>query len=159
MSEAQTAAAPTDREIFERVKTHLLTQNKQAKVVTSDDRNSLCRYRDPAGLKCAVGCLITDEAYDPLMESASVPHAHDGVWSWQVYSSNPAAPEPIERLAKALNASCVPARHSTYNMLCDLQAVHDDNEPEQWSRMLRDMNEHFTADGGYLSDDYEGDEP
>ena len=34
-----------------------------------------CAYRDPQGRKCAVGCLIPDEAYEGYMEGFSVSNA------------------------------------------------------------------------------------
>lgn len=53
----------TKKEIFSKVKTHLLTQNK-----TSENESGRCLYRGPDKLKCAAGCLITDEQYDITME-------------------------------------------------------------------------------------------
>ncbi len=46
----------TKQEIFDKVATHLLTQNEKA-------LNSVggCVYRTDKGLKCAVGCLIPVE--------------------------------------------------------------------------------------------------
>lgn len=55
------------QEIFDTVVTHLYTQGKQA----ADGKNR-CQYRTDAGLKCAVGCLIPDDQYDPAMEGATV---------------------------------------------------------------------------------------
>lgn len=34
-----------------------------------------CRYRGPQGRRCAVGCLIPDETYEPYMEGLSVKNA------------------------------------------------------------------------------------
>ena len=51
-----------EQELFNRVKTHLLNQGERA---DSDVQNAgiyECVYHAPSGLKCAVGCLITDEA-------------------------------------------------------------------------------------------------
>jgi len=47
----------TIQEIFDKVTTHLLTQNKQSK------EGKVCLYRGPNGTMCAVGCLIKDEFY------------------------------------------------------------------------------------------------
>ena len=49
----------TNEEIFEKVKTHLLTQNAKSMI------DGTCLYYGPNGLKCAVGCLIEDEHFDP----------------------------------------------------------------------------------------------
>lgn len=53
----------SNQEIFDRVATHLFTQGMQS----IETRG--CLYRGPNGTKCAVGCLIADEDYDPEMDS------------------------------------------------------------------------------------------
>ena len=45
------------QQIFDKVATHLLTQNARSAAEGS------CLYRSPSGLKCAVGCLISDSVY------------------------------------------------------------------------------------------------
>lgn len=52
----------TAQEVFDQVKTHLLTQMERAV-----DFNS-CKYRTHNGLKCAAGCLIADDEYTMDME-------------------------------------------------------------------------------------------
>ena len=54
------------QEIYDKVKAHLLAQGRPAMFQGS------CVYRSPNGLKCAVGCLITDEAYDEDLEGVPV---------------------------------------------------------------------------------------
>lgn len=49
---------------FDKVATHLLTQNAQSR----DTINGPCLYRDAKGRRCALGCLIPDELYDPKWE-------------------------------------------------------------------------------------------
>lgn len=51
------------QEIFDKVSKHLLSQN--AKALGADNK---CKYRNSMGLKCAAGCLIPDNDYDPRME-------------------------------------------------------------------------------------------
>ena len=58
----------TPQEIFDTVARHLFAQGTQA----YDADVARCQYRGPDGTKCAVGCLIPDEAYDPEMEGWSV---------------------------------------------------------------------------------------
>lgn len=48
---------------FETAVTHLIEQNEQS------HHNGICVYRGPNGTKCAVGALISDDEYDPLMET------------------------------------------------------------------------------------------
>lgn len=52
----------TDQELFDKVRTHLLTQNDRSV------RGAVCLYRGPAGLKCAIGALIPDDRYDESLE-------------------------------------------------------------------------------------------
>jgi hypothetical protein len=55
----------TDQEIFDKVALHLLSYAKQG-FKSVDDRG--CLYRNGEGLSCAVGCLIPDDLYDPVIE-------------------------------------------------------------------------------------------
>lgn len=56
----------TNQQIFDKVATHLLTQQARA-----SDAKDNCRYRQD-GLKCAVGCLIPDDRYSADIEGGSV---------------------------------------------------------------------------------------
>lgn len=53
----------TAQEVFDQVKTHLLTQMER-----SVDFISYNKYRSHNGLKCAAGCLIADDEYTMDME-------------------------------------------------------------------------------------------
>lgn len=57
------------QQTFDRIVKHLLQQGRQS----INDFGS-CRYRGENGASCAVGCLITDEAYYPSMEGAEARH-------------------------------------------------------------------------------------
>lgn len=57
----------TERDVFEQVQTHLLTQNKTSK----DELGIYCVYKSKEGLKCAAGCLIADNEYSLEMEGKS----------------------------------------------------------------------------------------
>ena len=48
----------TQQEIFDKVAVHLLTQNARSKEAVTAGVESQCLYRDKAGLRCAVGCLM-----------------------------------------------------------------------------------------------------
>lgn len=59
--------------IFDKVVHHLRTQKAQS----VDSQNgtpyhSGCMYHSPTGLKCAAGCLISDEFYNKELETFSV---------------------------------------------------------------------------------------
>lgn len=135
----------TDREIFERVRAHLLKQNARSGIVVTDDDgedSTECRYRGPDGMMCAVGCLITDEAYDERMESAAVPGV--GNERWISAGSGPSA-----CAADALNSSGIPARLSTQRMLEHLQYLHDSRPVAGWAANLSGMDCLFTGEGEY----------
>ena len=51
------------QEVADKVATHLFTQGEPA-----TDSKGECVYRAPVTLSCAVGCLFSDEEYDPKME-------------------------------------------------------------------------------------------
>jgi len=54
------------QEVFETIARHLFTQGVQAKA------NTVCLYRGDNGTKCAVGCLIPDDMYNPDMEEMAL---------------------------------------------------------------------------------------
>ena len=55
-----------DQDVFDRVATHLLTQKRRS------TNQSIPLYRDDRGNKCAIGCLIDDEHYNPILEGSSI---------------------------------------------------------------------------------------
>lgn len=63
----------TPQEVFDTVCAHLAQQGRRS-VDHKDDGDGYyfarprCAYRGLGGLKCAIGCLIPDEEYDPRME-------------------------------------------------------------------------------------------
>ena len=57
------------QDIFDFVAAHLMTQG-----VVSEDQNGQCVYRSPDGLKCAIGCLIPDDAYRGNLEGREGNH-------------------------------------------------------------------------------------
>lgn len=62
----KTLSEATEQEVFDQVAKHLLTQ--KTKSVVCPESNNNCKYRGYDGLKCAAGCLIADDEYNPLME-------------------------------------------------------------------------------------------
>lgn len=52
-----------DQEIFDKVAAHLIKQGGPA--LNADHE---CMYRAPNGYMCAIGCLIPDSDYDPVIE-------------------------------------------------------------------------------------------
>lgn len=58
----------TNQEIFDKVLNHLRQQGKQCKGAVD------CLYRGPDGMKCAVGCLIDDEHFNPQANTFTMYH-------------------------------------------------------------------------------------
>lgn len=52
----------TIREVFDKVRDHLLSQNERC------TDGTVCLYRNKKGQKCAIGCLIMDFFYRPEFE-------------------------------------------------------------------------------------------
>lgn len=111
------------QEIFNRVARHLLTQNARASQGEAGD----CMYRTDDGLKCAVGCLITDDAYSLELENLLVSRA------------------PVR---EALEASgiVVEPNGPTHKILSDLQRVHDTVGTSNWPEELRSIATHYRLD-------------
>lgn len=56
------------QEDFDTVITHLVNQGKRS----IDSVRDMCLYRSEDGLKCAIGCLIPDDRYNPSIEDRLV---------------------------------------------------------------------------------------
>lgn len=113
MLSLKTLPQATAQEVFDHVARHLLTQNEKA--VASDGH---CRYRE-GKLRCAAGCLITDDEYCPAFER----------YSWGQLAGN----------------RDVPQMH--VNLIQDLQAVHDDESPSAWVEYLNIVARYHTLKG------------
>lgn len=124
------------QEIYNKIKQHLLSQNERSITIVpsihDDEGYVVCAYRsDDGNLKCAVGALITDDAYSKELEDKS----------WY---------KPV--VAKALVESGVKveaySRSSNGNfydwvnadpirkLLDTAQKIHDAEEVELWQREL-----------------------
>lgn len=58
----------TLQEIYNKIKNHLLSQNERSLVCVGEEY--VCAYRSDSGnLRCAVGALVTDDAYDKRIEN------------------------------------------------------------------------------------------
>jgi hypothetical protein len=85
--------------------------------------------------KCAVGCLISDDFYSREFEGRTLERSCH-VWD-AVKNSNP--------LWHMNDAS--------YEMLRKLQAIHDNNETENWEVLLSKMSTSFDKHGDYEMDE------
>lgn len=94
----------TVREVFNQVKNHVLTQNEKCQLVP----HGACAYRNKEGLKCAAGCLISDDEYKEDFECKN----------WQALVNN----------------GLVPTAH--YELIKHLQDIHDNSSVDQWENKL-----------------------
>ena len=122
----------TLRETFDKVKAHLLTQNERAVSPAGS-----CMYRTEDGKKCAVGGLITDEAYNPSIEHKSVNVV-----------TNPRWPEEAACMRDALVKSGVPIDEpSTLYVLRSLQQIHDNVPVSCWGASIDRLEAELIASG------------
>lgn len=109
----------TLQEIYNKVKAHLLTQNARS----SFNKRSLCAYRSPEGLKCAVGVLIEDEHYKGEIEGQSL-NFYD--------------PSQLPSLTNQLLLSGVDVNDiNVYYLLRNLQLIHDTVDVIDWPKKLK----------------------
>lgn len=107
----------TTQEIFDYIVSHLRAQNSRCiNVITNN-----CLYRAGNGKKCAVGCLITNEEYQPEMEMKTF-HLLINSYSHLTIANF----DPISK-----------------SLLKDMQVIHDDYLPGSWEKKFRDMAERF----------------
>lgn len=116
----------TNQEIFDTVAKHLLTQKRRSKGVNSD----ASMYRGKDGLKCAIGCLITDEEYNKNFEGRSIftlvkEEGH------------------LQRFRKNLS------------ILIELQKVHDDVFPIFWKLELMGIASKFGLNSDVIDQVYD----
>lgn len=104
----------TKLEVFEKVRNHLLTQNRRCSTESEG-----CRLRDDCGNKCAVGCLIDDKFYRETLE----------------HNSEIELGDTNVELQDALINSGVPFKECKY-LLKDLQILHDTTPVPQWESEL-----------------------
>lgn len=98
----KTLPQATAQEVYDQVKEHLLQQGQRA----VNDLGE-CQYR-AGDLKCAAGCLIADDEYDPDFEGRS--------WANMVITGK--------------------APNSHVALIVNLQLVHDHSPVEEWSQQL-----------------------
>lgn len=109
----------TKKEIFEKVRTHLLAQNEKSYM--KDVAYSKCRYRTDDGLKCAIGCLIPNEKYDFKFETTSFIELFLNQLKFLL-------PEDLEEPDGVM-------------FLRNLQVIHDAYSPSEWTDRLEKFRE------------------
>ena len=110
------------REIFNKVEKHLLKQNER-----SYDKGLArgCRYRNDQGLTCAVGCLMTDDMYEPTFEGESVRDKY-----------------VTEALTPIIGVNKV-KKEDKLELLSRLQKIHDASSVVDWAIELCELKLDF----------------
>lgn len=100
----------TKQELFDIIVAHLRKQGRKSIANNAKTIETTCLYRGPDGTKCAIGCLIPDELYKPIMETKSMAYI-------VCYIEN-------AELANEL------ATHQC--ILSPLQKIHDNQQVSDW---------------------------
>jgi hypothetical protein len=112
----------TRQEVFNKVARHLLQQNERSR-----ENGKGCLYRGPRGLKCAVGCLIPDDKYIPVIEG-----------------------EPVQSIMSRYDIlSDFPKEYGL--LLANLQNLHDMDEPANWKKGLVEIGKYHDLDTSWLT--------
>ena len=102
-----------EQNTFNVIVSHLMKQKARA---VSDVGN--CMYRGKNNMKCAVGCLIPDNLYDPKFEG-------------RILVGRPSLVNLLEGLGHNIE------------LLSELQYVHDKDSVEHWLDNLTNVGEEF----------------
>ena len=116
----------TDRDVFEFIKNHLLTQGQRSLM----DNEMTCAYFGVEGKKCAVGALIREDIYHSSIEEKPVNHS----------------------LVQSAITKSVPNWKINTEMLCELQSIHDGKSMYDWEMVSWKLDE-FESDK-LVDDDY-----
>lgn len=103
----------TDRDVFEFIKNHLLTQGERS--LMEDEMT--CAYLGAEGKKCAVGALIREDIYHSSIEEKPVNHS----------------------LVRSAVTKSVPNWIINTDMLGELQFIHDDSSNHDWEWSLKEF--------------------
>ena len=117
---------PSNQETFDIVVAHLRRQGSKAQSRDPTSGLITCLYRAPDGKRCAAGCLIPDERYEPALELSAV----GGTSEANKYSSNDVT-LLIEQLGHDIE------------LVGALQSVHDNSEASDWESKLEQLAADF----------------
>jgi hypothetical protein len=117
----------TPQRVFDETVRHLASMRGPAMTTTKIMNIQSCAYRGTGGSRCAVGYWISDENYDPKIESTAVT---DGSGSRQVQKC---LPEPLQT-------------RRMLSLLTELQRAHDsgaNHVGDRWNRpgLIDDLRE------------------
>lgn len=109
----KTLPESTEQEVFNQVKSHLMEQGKASKSKT----DGTCKYRAGKDLKCAAGCLMSDDEYTKNWDKK--------IWTWM---------DLVDR-------GLVPDTHN--KLIRRLQFMHDTTSPNLWDYKLGEIADVF----------------
>ena len=115
----KTLPQASEQEVFDQVAEHLIKQGKASRRM--EHGSNVCLYHNEEGLKCAAGCLIGKDEYNPKFEGQA--------WTALVMDL------------------AVPRDHVT--LIRDLQEVHDSLTPDYWKEKLEDVSEKHGLDWNF----------
>lgn len=106
------------------VREFLAKQGKRA----WDEETQGCMYRTPDGLKCAIGCLLPDELYDPAMENRTASFlSFEMSETWALFMQH-------------LESKYGKREDGRLTLLMDhLQSIHDFHVLEDWDRKFQEL--------------------
>ena len=127
----------TDQEIYNKVRTHLLTQMKKSTVQLHNPFRTpctydVCVYRGEDGRKCAIGVLIPDELYTKDIEGSDILAYRTLVLT-----------EPLRKAGILPDNLDGKARCTRVSLLKELQVIHDNYEPYEWEAELTKLAKEF----------------
>lgn len=136
--------------VYNRVRDHLLTQNKKAKLRTlRDDPKHYAKHiyrsvlRTPEGLTCSIGCLIPEATYMALR----LYDWKEDRWpleSWPDNAENDhhvyiAAPGNGTRNEIAAHCLGIEIDDDAHQLLDELMVIHDESKRKHWRQDLTDL--------------------
>lgn len=119
----------TDKEVFEIVKNHLLTQKEPSQIHIKGDIAYTCAYRGYDGAKCAIGCLIDDKDYYADLETYSIKTIFERLGS--------------KKVSALLNYD---VNVGSIHFLTALQKLHDEESPDNWEKCLNQFYKDWKLD-------------
>jgi hypothetical protein len=117
---------PSNQETFDTVVAHLRRQGSKAQARDPTSGLITCLYRAPDGKRCAAGCLIPDNQYEPALELSAV----GGISENNKYCSNEVT-LLIEELGHDIE------------LVGALQSMHDNSEVADWETKLEQLATDF----------------
>jgi hypothetical protein len=130
-----TLAQATEQQVFDQVARHLLTQKEKSSDIDNDRGSLGCLYRYDNGtrvLKCAGGCLISDEEFRQSFNSL-----RNGI-GWQ----------------SLIAVDIAPREHC--DLIYKLQDIHDCEQPKNWRGDLIRLAMQRRLDFDVCQEDYSG---